>query len=109
MGETVDSPAMDQTSRDKLIEMERQLIESARRPLCGEGDWGEGIPSAPGVYAVWHSKRDEIVYVGQTTGLYQRMSDLGRWRNHTCRRKLGVALGHDGSDERRLSAKLARE
>ena len=93
--------------RTMLRTMERKLTNSARRPLCAGIGWTDGIPDSPGVYVVWQAKSGKPVYVGETACLSKRMADIGRWRNHTCRRKLGERLGHDGSDELMLSMAFA--
>lgn len=89
--------------------MEQKLLQAPRRSLCGSGNWTEDVPVTPGVYAVWHTKSGALVYVGETSCLHKRMADIGRWRNHTCRRKLGAQLGFGGQDERALSSALARD
>src|SRR5690242_10550438 len=99
---------MDRSSRKKLQSMESKLLAAPRRAMCDGAEWATGVPDAAGVYAVWQSKPNTVVYVGQTSCLSKRMADLGRWQNHTCRRKLGRKLSFDGSNERLLSTELAK-
>lgn len=50
--------------------------------------WPAEVPDAPGVYLIWN-RASELVYVGETANLRERMKDICRTCNHTCRRKVG--------------------
>jgi hypothetical protein len=60
------------------------------------------------VYALWDTKLRKVAYVGQTSSLRDRMSDLSHSVNHTCRRKIGRILGIASASEKRLSAAMAK-
>ena len=61
----------------------------------------------PGVYAIWDMRSRVVIYVGETSCLRDRLADLGRWHNHTCRRKLAVELGFRRTQARELSSAMA--
>ena len=52
--------------------------------------WAKTVPSAPGVYVL--KEQSEIIYVGETGNLRQRMIDLMDTRHHTARRTIGHKL-----------------
>lgn len=79
---------MDQSTLKQLVSLEAALLAAPMRPLFSSPSWADDVPEAPGVYAVWDRHKGTVVYVGETTCLRDRMTDLGRWANHTCRRKL---------------------
>lgn len=99
---------MDENTRSTLRSLEIVLLNAEPTPLCGSAVWAADIPMLPGVYAVWDVRSRDVVYIGATSCLRDRMLDFGRWKNHTCRRKLGRKLGFDDSDEVALSAALAK-
>lgn len=98
---------MKPSTQNRLIAMERELLDARTHSLRTSTKWARRFPSVPGVYAVWDSSTGDVVYVGETSCLQDRMVDLGRWENHTCRRKLGKSLGCDGADESGLTRKMA--
>jgi hypothetical protein len=98
---------MNETIRQTLSSMEAELQRAPTRPLCSAHDWATDVPLSPGVYAVWEVESRDVLYVGETTCLRDRMRDMGRWENHICRRKLAGKLGFGRSDESVLSTALA--
>jgi hypothetical protein len=95
-------------TRDTLAELERLLWEAPRRRLCESTGWAEDIPSLGGVYAVWEGNSNALVYIGSTVCLRDRMRDIGRKVNHTCRRKLAHRMKLQQASEADLSRALAR-
>lgn len=71
-------------------ELERYEAAPRVRPLSSEG-WASHIPKESVVYVAW--KHDIPYYVGETSSLRLRMSDLARPVNHTFSRKVAKALG----------------
>lgn len=53
--------------------------------------WADDVPEDAGVYVVWES--ESPIYVGESSSLRARMSDIGRPINHTFARKTCNALG----------------
>ena len=91
-----------------LPRLAHRLFIAERRELFASRGWTTQIPNAPGVYAIWHRESGRPVYIGETADLRSRMIDLGRYHNHTCRRKLAKALGMNGGNPSVLSAEIAR-
>jgi hypothetical protein len=48
------------------------------------------VSTSPGVYCLYEGKR--MIYVGETSSLRARISELFETRHHTCRRTLGRVL-----------------
>jgi hypothetical protein len=69
--------------------------------------WASDIPRLAGVYAIWDSRSGSPVYVGETSGLFARMADLGRTPNHTFRRIVREKLSPKSNKEDALNAMLA--
>jgi len=69
--------------------------------------WANDVPREPGVYAVWDLKSEAPVYVGESSDLKSRMSDVGRSVNHTFRRKAAAVLGVPPEDEVALSTAMS--
>ena len=76
---------MDTTVPTFLSAREAELIAAERRVLMAAPNWAEDVPLEAGVYAVWEN--DHPIYVGETSSLRARMSDLARPVNHTFARK----------------------
>ena len=69
------------------------------RPFSGRV-WRRDIPKRPGVYAIWTpSVQDRPVYIGETANLYERMRDLGSYRNHTFAKKVKAKHHLDSAPE----------
>lgn len=81
---------MDSEIRRLLLNYEEILQNAARRVLLAAPDWAADVALEPGVYAVWNE--DSPIYVGETSSLRYRMSDIARPVNHTFARKTCKAL-----------------
>jgi hypothetical protein len=89
--------------------MEREIrAASTIRPFRTR-NWAHEVPPEPGVYVVWNARSRVPAYVGETTSLRHRMSDLGRMVNHTFRRWVAAQLNVDGRDVASLSAVMSRK
>jgi hypothetical protein len=84
---------MESSSHRELLRLEEQFLSAPRRRLFRDAAWADDVPSSAGVYTIYDTQTDRIVYVGQTSDLRARFSDLGRWPNHTFRRKASKLLG----------------
>lgn len=93
--------------RTKLAEMEAALLQAPARRMFESDSWADDIPHESGVYAVWDLILKTPVYVGETSALRSRMSDIGRKVNHTFRRKVAKLLNINSNDEAVLSAAMA--
>jgi hypothetical protein len=99
---------MPKSIRRQLEMMGQQLMNADRRSVVSDSSWAANIPAQPGVYALWTAKSGLPIYVGQSSSLRDRMRDLGRSVNHTCRRKIAVRHKLVGASEAKLSAKMAK-
>ncbi|PCH78089.1 MAG: hypothetical protein COB98_01640 [Flavobacteriaceae bacterium] len=69
-------------------EIEKNLLDKANRlKFTYNTNWKENFPEAAGVYAAFENS--ELIYIGQTSELRSRMSDIRRTYNHTLRKKIG--------------------
>ncbi len=51
--------------------------------------WRDTIPAKAGVYVLWNNSGNKgPVYIGETSNLFERLSDLRSWRNHTFTRQI---------------------
>jgi GIY-YIG catalytic domain len=46
------------------------------------------VPAAPGIYAIYEN--EDLIYVGESGSLKERIGDLFRTKNHSFRRSLGA-------------------
>jgi hypothetical protein len=60
------------------------------------------------VYAIWDLTSKRPVYVGESSALRSRMSDVGRTVNHTFRRKAARVLGINANDEKALTKAMSK-
>jgi hypothetical protein len=90
-----------------LVLLGAQLAGEKRREMFATDRWTVDVPARPGVYAIWERASGRPIYVGETADLKARMRDLGRYPNHTCRRKLAKSFGIPKSDEVALSKRIA--
>lgn len=98
---------MDKTVRTKLAAMEAALVQAPTRRLFESDSWADDIPAEAGVYAIWDVVLKTPIYVGETSALRSRMSDIGRTVNHTFRRKAAKLLKMASNNEVALSAAMA--
>jgi hypothetical protein len=82
---------MDPAVREFLTAREAELRTATRRVLMEAPKWADDVPHDAGVYVVW--EEDAPIYVGESSSLSARMSDIGRPVNHTFARKTCKALG----------------
>lgn len=97
---------MDNTVRTKLAEMEADLLQAPPRRMFGSESWADDIPQEAGVYAIWDLISKSPIYVGETSALRSRMSDIERAENHTFRRKAAKLLNIQSNDEAALTAAM---
>ncbi len=71
--------------QNKLLEYEKKLI-NAQKHIFFNDNWKEIFPNHSGVYVVW--EKEQPIYVGETSGLKSRMSDIMRPINHAFTKKI---------------------
>jgi hypothetical protein len=76
---------------------------SHARAMLLTAEWPKQFPASPGVYAVFDEKN--LIYVGESGSLRERMGDLRETRHHTLRRQLGAVMFGDQTDFRHGSSK----
>jgi hypothetical protein len=86
-------------------DIERQLQQALRlRPLL-TAEWAANLPGEAGVYVLWEANHP--LYVGETSSLRLRMSDLGRAVNHTFSRKIAKQFALSNSEPVALASILS--
>lgn len=85
--------------------VELQLRESEKIQIYGVTNWSSTLPKLPGIYAVWN-RNNQIVYVGETSNLQERMNDLKDTRHHTLRRSVGHMEFSREPDFHRANSKI---
>jgi YHS domain-containing protein len=71
--------------QDKLLEYEQKLI-NGKRYIFFSDNWKQNFPNHSGVYVIWEN--EQPIYVGETSGLKSRMSDIMRPINHAFTKKI---------------------
>jgi len=74
-------------TKDYLDNLKNELLNSKRLNIEISKSWNSNFPNETGVYIFFED--GNIVYVGETTSLKERMRDVLRTFNHTLRRKIG--------------------
>lgn len=64
------------------------LLNTERLKIILNRDWSREFFDTPGVYAFFEN--NNIVYVGETASIKERMRDILDTRHHTLRRKIGA-------------------
>jgi len=64
------------------------LINKDKLDITLNRAWSQDFYDAPGVYIFF--EQNNIVYVGETTSIKERMRDILDTRHHTLRRKIGA-------------------
>lgn len=73
----------------KIDAIGEKLEEKERLQPFKNKSWRDTIPKKAGVYVLWkYSGNKGPVYVGETSNLFERLLDLGSWRNHTFTRQI---------------------
>jgi len=71
--------------QNKLLEYENELVLSEKYTFFNN-NWKSIFPNHSGVYVVW--EKGKPIYVGETSGLKSRMSDITRPINHAFTKKI---------------------
>ena len=84
--------------QNTLLNYEKQLSSSQRYTLF-KNNWKNIFPDYSGVYVIWDNEKP--IYVGETSGLKSRMSDLMRPINHAFTKKIDNKIEAQSLDELR--------
>lgn len=84
--------------QDTLLNYEKQLSSSQRYTLF-QNNWKNIFPDYSGVYVIWDNEKP--IYVGETSGLKSRMSDLMRPINHAFTKKIDNKIEAQSLDKLR--------
>ena len=84
--------------QNTLLNYEKQLSSSQRYTLI-QNNWKKIFPDYSGVYVIWGNEKP--IYVGETSGLKSRMSDLMRPINHAFTKKIDNKIEAQSLDELR--------
>ena len=63
------------------------MLKQNRKPASLTREWSKAMPGEPGVYAWFEG--NNLIYVGESGLLCDRLDDARRTYNHTLRRSLG--------------------
>lgn len=100
---------MNKSTERRLFNLEKRLVRKKRLKPLAEDGWAKNITGNAGVYVLWSNKTREPIYVGETSCLNQRMSDIGRTVNHTFRRIIAGIRRWTLLDDNQLSFRISRE
>ncbi|GIT97518.1 GIY-YIG nuclease family protein [Sulfurovum sp. TSL1] len=81
-----------------LFDYEKRLSSSQRYVLF-QNNWKNIFPDYSGVYVIWENEKP--IYVGETSGLKSRMSDLMRPINHAFTKKIDKKIEATSLEELR--------
>jgi hypothetical protein len=68
--------------------IEHHLLNDKKFQFSYDTNWKNHFPKSEGIYAIFEDYK--LVYIGQTSELRSRMSDIRRTYNHTFRKKIGI-------------------
>jgi hypothetical protein len=68
--------------------IEYHLLNDEKLQFSYDTNWKNHFPKLAGIYAIFENSN--LVYIGQTSELRSRMSDIRRTYNHTFRKKIGL-------------------
>jgi hypothetical protein len=71
-----------------LENIEYHLLNNEKLKFSYDTKWNIKFPDSAGIYAIFENSK--LIYIGQTSELRSRMSDIRRTYNHTFRKKLGI-------------------
>ena len=81
------------------INIQNTLLSSSQRYTLFQNNWKNIFPDYSGVYVIWDNEKP--IYVGETSGLKSRMSDLMRPINHAFTKKIDNKIEAQSLDELR--------
>lgn len=87
-----------------LKEFEEQLKKEPRHTPFGVS-WNKDFPDEGAVYVIW--EKNSPVYVGETSGIKRRMSELSRPINHAFTKKMQKRFCLDDKDIKLLRGKIS--
>lgn len=73
-----------------LSTLKRELKALPKKPMELTLEWKKSFHKQPGVYCIYD--KGEMIYVGETENLQNRMNQLRNSRHHVLRRTLGELL-----------------
>ena len=79
-----------QQIQDIIDEVESTLFTMSKVKFDFDHKWSSNFPSKAGIYAIFD--KEELIYIGETANLKERMKEVKRTYNHSFRRKLGRHL-----------------
>ncbi len=69
---------------------EKELKSKERIKFTFDKKWSDNFPKKAGIYGIFY--KENLVYVGESANLKERMKEVKRTYNHSFRRKLGKFL-----------------
>lgn len=72
-----------------LIKAETKLFDSPRIKFKKCKNWrNDNVPNESGIYAIFEND-DELIYIGESGNLKERMNEINRTVNHSFRKQFG--------------------
>ena len=82
---------IDKIKKEELInESERLLLNGTKIKFSFDKNWSSNFTKLAGVYAVFCN--DDLLYIGESASVKERMKEIKRTINHSFRKKLGKHL-----------------
>jgi predicted GIY-YIG superfamily endonuclease len=87
---------IDDVRKNELVnECERLLLSGNKIKFSFDKNWSNNFTKLAGVYAVFCN--DDILYIGESASIKERMKEIKRTINHSFRKKLGKHLYKDAA------------
>lgn len=79
-----------QKIQDIIDDVESTLLTMSKIRFDFDRKWSSNFPAKAGIYAIFDN--EELIYIGETANIKERMKEVKRTYNHSFRRKLGKHL-----------------
>jgi hypothetical protein len=76
--------------KELVIESERLLLYGNKIKFSFDKNWSNNFTKLAGVYAIFCN--DDLLYIGESASIKERMKEIKRTINHSFRKKLGKHL-----------------
>lgn len=87
---------VDSKLKNSIIEhCEKQLLNGNKLKFSFDKNWSDNFTRKAGVYAVFSN--NELLYIGESASVKERMKEIKRTINHSFRKKLGKHLFGDAT------------
>lgn len=82
---------IDKYKKNEIVnEIERLLLSNKKIKFSFDKNWSNNFTKSAGLYGVFN--KEELLYVGESASIKERMKEIKRTINHSFRKKLGKHL-----------------